>query len=351
MLPSGIYFSSFDQEARYLRTSPQRLWFIGLLLALALVPAITGDYMLGILTVAFITLIAVFGLQITVGMAGQINLGQSAFVGVGAFVAASLSSNLALPFWITVPIAGFVAAFSSILFSLPAMRVKGFYLALTTVAAQIMFPIVFMRLPSDWFGGSAGLAVTPATLFGTPLTAPTQLYYLALVFTLIMGCCIFNLQRSRVGLAFRALRDNDVAAGVMGIDPFRYKVLAFFAGAFFAGISGALYAYYIQYVTVEGFTLWMSVWYIGMLIVGGLHTPLGAIFGVIFLTTLHETTNALGELMFNWFPQASGGVVFAATNVVLGAVIVLALIFEPHGLAHRWSVAKAAYRIWPYARN
>lgn len=351
MLPSGVYFTSFDREAKYLRTSPQRLCFVGFLLAMAALPALMGDYMLGIFTVGFITLIAVFGLQITVGMAGQINLGQSAFVGVGAFVTASLSSNLGLPFWVVVPIAGLAAAFSSILFSLPAMRVKGFYLALTTVAAQIMFPIVFMRLPASWFGGSAGLAVEPATLLGHALTAPIQLYYFALAVTLVMSVCIFNLQRSRVGLAFRCLRDNDVAASVMGIDPFRYKVLAFFAGAFFAGISGALYAYYIQYVTVEGFSLWMSVWYIGMLIVGGLHTPLGAILGVIFLTALHEATNAMGEVLFNWFPQASGGVVFAATNVVLGAVIVLALIFEPHGLAHKWSIAKAAYRIWPYARN
>lgn len=351
MLPSGVYFTSFDQEAAYLRTSSQRLWFIAFVAALFCLPVVLGNYMLGIMTVGFITLIAVFGLQITVGMAGQINLGQSAFVGVGAFVAASLSSNVGLPFWVNLPIAGLVAAFSSILFSLPAMRVKGFYLALTTVAAQIMFPIVFMRLPASWFGGSAGLAVTPATLFGQPLTEPASLYYLALFITMVMGVCIFNLQRSRVGVAFRALRDNDVAASVMGIDPFRYKVLAFFSGAFFAGISGALYAYYIQYVTVEGFSLWMSVWYIGMLIVGGLHTPLGAILGVIFLTALQEATNAAGEVLFRWLPELSGGVVFAATNVVLGAVIVLTLIFEPHGLAHRWNIAKAAYRIWPYARN
>src|SRR5690606_1839002 len=114
---------------------------------------------------------------------------------------------------------------------------------------------------------------------------------------------------------------------------------------------GALYAYYIQYVTVEGFSLWMSVWYIGMLIVGGLHTPLGAILGVIFLTALQEATNAAGEVLFRWLPEMSGGVVFAATNVVLGSVIVLTLIFEPHGLVHRWGIAKAAYRIWPYARN
>lgn len=349
MLPSGVYFSSFDQETSYLRTNQQRIWFVSFLLALAALPMITGDYMLGVLTVGLITLIAVFGLQITVGMAGQINLGQSAFVGVGAFVAASLSTTL--PFWLVVPCAGFAAAFSSVLFSLPAMRVKGFYLALTTVAAQIMFPIVFMRLPSDWFGGSAGLAVEPASMFGQLLTTPEQLYYLVLVVTFVMACLVFNLQRSRVGLAFRALRDNDVAASVMGIDLFRYKMLAFFAGAFFAGISGSLYAYYIQYVTVEGFSLWMSVWYIGMLIVGGLHTPLGAIFGVVFLTTLHEATNGMGEMLFSWFPQASGGVVFAATNVILGAVIILTLIFEPHGLAHRWSMVKAAYRIWPYARS
>lgn len=351
MLPSGVYFESFDQEAGYLRTWPQRLWFVGFLLLLLVMPLMLGDYILGVLAVLGVTIIAVLGLQITVGMAGQINLGQSAFVGVGAFIAASLAANSPLPFWLIIPIGGLIAGLSSILFALPALRVKGFYLALTTVAAQIIFPIVVIRLPNSWFGGSAGMSVGAPEIFGLTLDSPAELYYVAIVVVLLAGAFAFNLQRSRVGRAFQAIRDNDTAAGVMGINLFKYKIMAFFAGAFLAGVAGALYAYYVRYVTAEEFTLWMSVWYIGMLIVGGLGSPLGAILGAISLTILQEVTHGMGGVLMELLPNTSGGVVFASTNIILGAAIVLMLIFEPHGLMHRWNMIKAAYRIWPYSHN
>lgn len=351
MLPSGVYFESFDREARYLRTKPQIACFAGFLILLAIFPFISNDYLLGIASMMYITMIAVFGLQITVGMAGQINLGQSAFVGIGAYVAASLSGTPGLPFWVTIPAGGLAAGTASILFGLPAVRVKGFYLALTTIAAQVIFPIVVIRLPVEWFGGANGLAVEPARIFGRALGSPKDQYYLCLAVLLVLGMFAFNLQRSRVGRAFRALRDNDIVPGVLGINPFRYKVLAFFGGAFFGGIAGALYAYFVRYVTTDQFTLWLSVWYIGMLIVGGLHSPLGAILGTVFITVVQETIHHVGTLLLASQSGFSGGIVFASTNVVLGGAIILTLIFEPYGLAHRWNLIKAAYRIWPYSHN
>jgi branched-chain amino acid transport system permease protein len=284
-------------------------------------------------------------------MAGQINLGQSAFVGIGAYVAAALSGTSGVPFWLAIPAGGMAAGAASILFGLPAVRVKGFYLALTTIAAQVIFPIVVLRLPVEWFGGANGLAVEPAAVLGHTLGTPTDMYYLCLAVILVLGMFAFNLQRSRTGRAFRALRDNDVVTAVLGINLFRYKVLAFFAGAFFGGIAGALYAYYVRYVTTDQFTLWLSVWYIGMLIVGGLHSPLGAILGTVFITIVQETIHHAGTLLVASRPGISGGIVFAGTNIILGGAIVLALIYEPHGLAHRWNLIKAAYRIWPYSHS
>ncbi len=352
-LPSGVFFQSHAVERALLRTPLQRMWLVGLLLALVALPWAANDYWLGVLTLAGVTLVAVLGLQITVGMAGQLNLGQSAFVGVGAFVAAALAAQ-GFSLWVCIPAAAFAAGAVSIVFGLPAVRIKGFYLALTTIAAQIMFPIVMIRLPERWFGGTAGLPVDPPLVFGVAADTPRAIYWLVLAVAAIAFLGAANLQRSRIGRAFRAMHDNDIASSVIGVDLARTKILAFFAGAFFAGLSGALYAYYVRYVSTEQFTLWLSVWYVGMLIVGGLHKPLGAVLGVLAITALHEGVHATGALVLaglSGIANVSGGTVFALTNVVLGGVIVLMLLFEPLGLQRRWALLKAAYRIWPYPRG
>ena len=347
MLPSGVFFETFSQERAFLRTWPQRWSFVALVVFAIAIPWVLNEYLLGILTTAAITLIAVLGLQITIGMGGLLNLGQSAFVGVGAFTAAALSTR-GLGLWLTLPAAAINAGLLSILFALPALRIKGFYLALTTIAAQIIFPIVVIRLPADWFGGTAGLPIEPPRLFGAALVSPRSMYWLVAAMTALSMCAAFNLSRSRIGRALRAMRDNDIASSVLGVNLAHYKIIGFFAGALFAGLSGALYAYYVRYVTTDQFTIWLSVWYVGMLIVGGLHTPLGAVLGVVTITVLQEGVHSIGAALLASMPQISGGVIFAASNVVLGALIVGMLLFEPLGLAHRWALVKASYRIWPY---
>jgi branched-chain amino acid transport system permease protein len=346
MLPTGIYFESYAAEARLLKTARARVLVVMLVVALVAVPPLSNAYVLGVGAQLFISLIAVLGLHVTVGMAGQINIAQSAFVGVGAFATARLAAY-GLPFWIVIPLAALTTGMVSVLFALPAARVKGFYLALTTLAAQVLFPIVILGLPAEWLGGLVGMPVEPLVVVGYTISSPAQFYYFTLAFALVTTCAAFNLHRSGFGRALKAVRDNDVAAEVMGIDVLRTKISAFFVGSLFAGIAGACTAWFLQFVTVEAFTLFASIWYLGMLIVGGVYSPIGAILGVVFITVVQEGLHELGTQVVRNVHE-SGGAIFAATNVALGVSILLVLIFEPRGLAHRWSVLKDTIQLWPF---
>ncbi len=349
MRPSGIWFDSYSREARVLETGRSRVWLGVLALALVAVPAVAGPWLLGELTYLLITLIAVYGLYVTVGLAGQINIAQSAFVGVGAFTAAKLS-GMGVPFWQTIPLAALATGAVSVLFALPAARVRGFYLALTTLAAQVMFPIVILALPMSWFGGLVGMPVMPPEIAGVSLATPHGFYWLALALAALATWAAFNLPRSRMGRAMRAVHDNDTAAGVMGIPVVRIKILSFFAGALFAGVAGAMTAYFLQFVTVSSFTLFASVWYLGMLIVGGVHSPLGAVLGVCFVTLLQEGLHAASNVLLQ-SGGLGGGTLFALSSILLALCILLALIFEPRGLAHLWTTCMTAFRLWPFPRN
>jgi branched-chain amino acid transport system permease protein len=346
MLPTGICFETYAGEARVLKTVRSRVAVALLVIALLAVPLVSGAYVLGVAAQGFIALIAVLGLHVTVGMAGQINIAQSAFVGVGAFATAKLS-GYGLPFWAVIPLAALITGLVSVVFAVPAARVKGFYLALTTLAAQVLFPIVILGLPTEWLGGIVGMPVEPLVVGGIVISSPRAFYYFTFAFVLIATCAAFNLHRSGFGRALKAVRDNDVAAQVMGIDVLRTKISAFFVGSLFAGVAGACTAWFLQFVTIESFTLFASVWYLGMLIVGGAQSPIGAILGVLFITVFQEGLHEIGtEIMRN--ANEAGGAIFAATNVALGASILLVLIFEPRGLAHRWSVLTTTFQLWPF---
>jgi branched-chain amino acid transport system permease protein len=269
-------------------------------------------------------------------------------MGMGAFVCGSLAVNFNLPFWITIPAGGLGGAILGAIFGIPALRIKGFYLAMTTIAAQVIFPLIIMHMPDGWFGGAIGLNIEPAKLGGITFNSDTSLYYLIIITTLIMIFLAFNLVRGRTGRAFVAIRDNDIAAEIMGVNLFFYKTLAFAIGAMYAGVAGGLWAYYLRFVGADQFTLYFSVWYMGMLIVGGLGNILGAILGVIFIRSLLEMITYLAPLLVEYFPGVGHGIWFAGMNILLGGAIIVFLIYEPRGLYHRWRIGKAAFRIWPF---
>ena len=350
LLPCGVHFRTYRGDRAYLHTKAQWACFIAFMVLLFLLPTFISVRFISMISVTAIMIIAVVGLQITSGYAGQINLGQSAFMGMGAFVAASLALNFNMPLWITIPAGGLGGAIFGALFGIPALRIKGFYLALTTIAAQIIFPLLIMAMPEKWCGGAIGLQIDAARLGGLTFDTDRSIYYMVMVTTVIMVYFAFNLVRTRAGRAFVAIRDNDIAAEIMGVNVFYYKTLSFFIGAFYAGVAGGLWAYHLRYVGADQFTLYYSIWFVGMLIVGGLGSILGAIFGTIFLRALQESLMYLGPYLVKLFPDIGGGaqIWFAGMNILLGGVIVLFLIYEPHGLAHRWNIIKTNYRVWPF---
>lgn len=347
-LPGGVFAQTYREDRALIRTRWQWLWFGGFMLVLLLLPVVGPASLVGIATVIGITLIAVLGLQITSGCAGQINMGQSAFMGVGAYTAAALAVKLQASFLLAIPLGGIGAAIFGAVFGLAALRIKGFYLALTTIAAQYIFTFAMLKLPKEWFGRSEGLRMDPASLGSFVFDTDERIYYLVLVVALVMTYGAWSLMRTRTGRAFVAVRDNDNAAEVIGIDVFYYKTLAFFIGAFYAGIAGGLWAYYVRYVQADQFSLWLSVWYIGMLIVGGMGSVLGAVIGTIAIRLLQELITVLGPQVADMLPSVGGQFVFAAMNMLLGGLIVVFVIFEPRGLVHRWNIAKESYRIWPF---
>lgn len=346
MDPAGVYATNYSADSALVRTRAQAIWLVAFLALLAVAPFVVGPRLLAISTVMLISSVVAVGLQINTGYAGQINLGQAAFMGVGAYAAGWLATRFGMPFWLTIPLSGCAAAVFGFIFGLSAVRIKGFYLALTTIAAQTLFHFFFLNLP--WFGGSNGLQLEPATLFGFAFVSDRSLYYLCLVVTVIMTFGAYGIARGRHGRAFVAVRDDDVAAGMMGIDVVRTKATAFLVGAFYAGVGGALWAYFVRFVAVDQFTLFHSIWFIAMIIVGGMGSVTGALIGVFVIKAMQETFVTLGPSFVELFPGLGGELVFALMNVFLGGVIAAFLIFEPRGLMHRWNIIKRSYRMWPF---
>lgn len=347
-LPAGVHAVTYSQDQALIRTRMQWQCFVGFLILLFALPLFGGGRIIGIMNVMGIMMIGVVGLQITIGYAGQTNLGQSAFMGVGAYVCGALALHWNLPLGVNIALGGVSAALFGAIFGLAAVRIKGFYMALTTIAAQYIFSFTMIKLPKSWFGQSEGLRLEPASLMGWTFDTDLKMYYLIFIVALFMIYGAWGLARSRSGRAFVSVRDNDNAAEIIGINVYYYKALAFFIGAFYAGVSGGLWAYYIRYIQADQFTLWLSVWYVGMLIVGGLGSILGAIVGTVVIRILQEFITFIGPQLAEIFPQVGGQVVFASMNMLLGGIIILFMIFEPRGLVHRWNIIKESYRIWPF---
>jgi branched-chain amino acid transport system permease protein len=266
---------------------------------------------------------------------------------VGAYTTAVLTNNFEVPFLVAFLCSGLTAGIIGLLFGMPSMRVKGFYLDITTIAAQFII-IWIINHWTDVTQGFTGVSVPPATIGNFVFDSEVKQFYLILPLTAL---CVFfatNLGRSRIGRAFIAIRDNDLAAEVMGINVFNYKLLAFFLGCFFAGIAGSLFAQ-SNFINAENFTFTDSILYIGMIIIGGLGTAVGPIFGAVFIRLLQQFVIMLSPMIegiFTWLPS---GFATGIGPMVFGLVIVLFLVIEPRGLAHRWNLFKASYRLWPFS--
>jgi len=343
MLPSGIFDTKYESDMAILRTKTQWSFLVAALVLLFTIPLFTSNYWVTWLTGIAITILAVLGLHILTGLCGIFSIGQAAFVGVGAYTTALLATRHGLSGWACLPIAGLAAGAVGLFFGLPSFRLKGFYIAIATLAASFII-IWSVRSPlGDWTGAGIGMGVAPLELGGIVLKTRVNCYYLAMGLVLLGTFFAKNIQRTSTGRAFVAIRDNELAAEVSGINLFRYKMLAFFIGCFYAGVAGWLLAYSNLWVTPDQFGLSNSIWYFGMLAIGGMGSTTGVFLGVLFLRLLQVLIDEITPLV----PVAQFHV--SMSMLLYSAVIMGFLILQPRGLHYLWEKVKVYYRLRPYS--
>jgi len=346
-LPSGTRSHLYAEDMAMLRTKTHWVLFLAFLVFLFTAPLYLSNYWLGVANLIGITLVAATGLNLLIGYCGQLSIGHAGFIAVGAYTSAVLTNRFELPFLFGLICAGFTAGFIGLIFGFPSVRVKGFYLAITTIAAQ--FIIIWVINHWELTGGFVGIRVPYASIGGFVFQSEASQYYLIMTIAALGTFFAKNIARTRVGRAFIAIRDNDLAAEVMGINLFFYKMLAFFIGCFLAGIAGSLLAHWTGFMNTEHFTLAESILYIGMIIIGGLGTTLGTILGVVSIRLLQQVLMVQVVPFLESALTLPAGFASGVTPMLFGLVIILFLILEPRGLAHRWNLFKSAYRLWPFS--
>jgi branched-chain amino acid transport system permease protein len=317
-------------------------WTVLLVLILVALPLVAPRYWIYFAGLLGINIIATHGLNIMMGYTGLLSLGHAAFVGVGAYTVALLQMHLGLPFWITIPLAGVSAALVGLFFGLPSLRIRGLYLVIATLAAQFILHFVFVQWQSVT-NGDVGLTVLPATVFGYPLNNETRIYYLILFVVVFLTIFAVNVINSRVGRAFIAIRERDLTAQVLGVEIVRYKLAAFALGSFYAGIAGALLAYFNQFVNPDMFSLLLSVFFLSAVIVGGMGSVQGAILGAIFMTFVPELLRETGLAVGDTFGFDIASILVPLRETVFGLLMVAFLILEPRGLAQLWKRARQKF--------
>lgn len=342
----GDYKETYAADEAVFRTGTVRFWLWVLAAALCVFPFLAGDYLLYMANLTAVAIIAAVGLNILTGAAGQISLGHAGFVGVGAYTAAILTTKLGLPFLVCLPLSGLVAAGVGILVGAPSMRMKGLYLCIATLAAQVILMFIFVHWESVT-GGIRGINLPTASIFGVEFHTEFRLYFITVPLMVLLVTAARNMFRTRVGRAFIAIRDRDISAELMGINLFRYKLYAFAVSSFYAGVAGCLGAYILRIVTPEHFPLHDSIRYLAMIIVGGLGSVLGSIFGAIFMTMVPELLQHILSL-FQGMNDTVMSYLFPMQTVVFGVLIVLFLVLEPHGLAEMWRRMKDYFKLWPF---
>ncbi|HNA69036.1 MAG TPA: branched-chain amino acid ABC transporter permease [Rhodocyclaceae bacterium] len=348
---AGQFKATYAEDAQIFPIRQDRVgfWLMMLVFGVA-VPVIADQYWLkAILVPVLIFSLAAIGLNILTGYAGQLSLGSAAFMAVGAFAAYNFILRIeGMPFLVALVLAGLTAAAVGIVFGLPSLRIKGFYLAVATLAAQ--FFIVWALVKFPWFSNNSSSGVVTAqdvTILGYTFVSPESKYVLTFLIVAAMALMAKNLVRSATGRAWMAVRDMDVAAQVIGFRLMRTKLLAFAVSAFYCGVAGALYAYtYIGTVEPEGFNLDLSFKILFMIIIGGVGSILGSFLGAAFIVLLPILLDNLVPMLFG--NALGAGFVSNFQLIVFGGLIIFFLIVEPHGLARLWQIAKEKLRLWPF---
>lgn len=335
-------------------------WSITFLVFLFMLPIFLPNYFIYLLCIVLVHVILAVGLNILVGNTGQISLGHAGFFAIGAYGTTLLMTQLHVPFFIALPLSAFIAAFFGFILGLPSLRLEGPYLAIATLG----FGLAIMHIIGRWdvFGGRVGLETPPLDIglpqFGVSLVLESDVskYYLILILTVMLVIFAKNIIKTRVGRAFVAIRDSDIAAEVIGVNLPIYKTLAFATSAFYAGIAGGLFGFVLGYFDPFTFNLILSIIFLVMVVVGGLGSIMGSIAGATLITYLQydllkniSETPLIGDYLVsfsNRFFHPSG--LENLNNIILGAIMVCIVVFEPLGIYGIWLRVKKFWKTWPF---
>jgi branched-chain amino acid transport system permease protein len=342
----GDFKDNYKKDEAIFQSVFVKVWLALLMVFLLVFPFFANEYVLYMANLIGIAIIGAQGLNLLTGFTGQISLGHAAFIGVGAYTSAILITRVGIPFWWTVPMAGVMSAIVGVIIGIPSLRIKGLYLAIATIAAQFIFEYVFMNW--EWMThGIRGINVPDPEIFGFQFDTERKFYFITLSFVVIGTLYARNLIRTKTGRAFIAIRDRDLAAELIGINLFRYKLMSFAISSFYAGVAGSLWVSFMNIVTPEHFPLSLSIEYLAMVIVGGLGSVLGSIFGAVFMVLVPEILKFGTDAIKNI--PAFQHIFAPLREVVFGSLIVFFLIFEPRGLAELWRRVKNFFMLWPFA--
>ena len=385
--PPGL-FTRYERDNAVLKNNVQRFWLVAAIVFAVLLPFYLetlsdGRSWLILFSTAFVASIGAIGLNLVTGYAGQVSLGHAFFLGVGAYAGAALSNEqvlgpdggvrligLDLDMLIWLPAAGLIAAAAGIIVAPVALRLRGLYLALVTLGLVFVGEHIFR----NWreLTGGIGEGREPArlemlgyrfdvesTVLGTSISREQQIYFFMLVVMIVMALLAKNLVRSRVGRAFSAVRDRDIAAEIMGVDLTRYKVMAFAISSFYAGVAGALLFSITGFVEPTSFSLLLSIAYIAMVVIGGAASIAGSIMGAFFITLLPKLIDithlaSFIDTVVGWLPFIAGGAdpalaVSQIERILFGVLIIMFLIFEPLGLYGIWIRIRNYWKAFPFS--
>lgn len=339
-----LFKTAYTQDIRLIRHGGQAFWYALLFVALLAAPMVFSEYWLSQLSFVLIYSIAGLGLMMLAGFTGLLSIGHAAFLGVGAYTQALLT-NAGVPFPLALAAAAFLSAAVGVVVGLPALRVKGIYLAIATLAFGFIVEEVLVRWESVT-GGNNGKMVKAATVLGVELRSEESFYYLCLALCVIVTLGVLNLLRSRTGRAFVAIRDSEISAQSMGIHLARYKTVSFAFSAALVGIAGGLYAHKLRFISPEQFGILQSIDLLLLVVVGGLGSVHGAFLGAAFLITMPQ----LIVFAKDWLPPSIGSA-SGLQAVVYGIVLMSFVLFEPMGLYGRWQKVRTYLELFPFYRQ
>jgi len=366
-LPCGIYMQSYKAEQKWWRTPFIKGKMLLMLILLIALPFLLGGEWISVAYTINYYIIAALGVQLLIGYCGQITLGHAAFVAVGAYCSSMMvlfvpwpkfMVDFGLAYPVSIICAGFAAGLWSVLFGLPSARVKGFYLIMTTMAAQwVTVPLVITQYVSQIGGRGHYFSLPEGTIKFGPwvIDSDTKIYYLSIFFVAVCLVAMGNLLRSKLGRAWVAIRDNDIAAETMGVNIVWFKLTAFFVAGFFAGIAGSFYISAISFVSPEHYEWFFSLLWVGIILIGGVGSIQGVVFGSAFVVLVFKLLEMgvlwLSGYLMDAYPEwgvMTTKIIFFKESA-FGLAIIFFLIYEPNGLAYRYWQLKNYFNLWPFS--